>query len=221
MIDINHYISKLTDLLKQQFGSNLIYVGLQGSYMRGEATEHSDIDIMVVLNSIGIDELDHYKNIVKSMEYAERSCGFICSKEDLACWNPLEICHLIHTTKDFYGELKTLIPAYTSEDIRNFVKMSVNNVYHAICHGYIHGTLSDNVAGLSAIYKSLFFILQNLHYLERGDFITTKEALLCALEGQHYEIMKHAMDLNNGASFAFEQSFQLLLTWCQSVMQAV
>ena len=221
MIDITNYISKLVDLLKHQFNSNLIYVGLQGSYQRGEATEHSDIDIMVVLNTLDIDELDHYKEIVKSMEYPERSCGFICSKADLSCWNPLEICHLIHTTKDFYGELKTLVPAYTKDDIHNFVKMSVNNLYHAICHGYIHGKLSDNIADLSAMYKSVFFILQNLHYLQHGDFIATKEALLNVLDGQHYVILKHAIDIHNGDAFAFDESFQLLFHWCQSITQAV
>ncbi|MBQ9141799.1 MAG: nucleotidyltransferase domain-containing protein [Lachnospiraceae bacterium] len=35
------------DSTKDEFGDRLLYVGLQGSYLRGEATESSDIDIMV------------------------------------------------------------------------------------------------------------------------------------------------------------------------------
>ena len=49
MIDIQIYMSELIDQLKNAFDGRLLYVGLQGSYMRGEATEESDMDAMVVL----------------------------------------------------------------------------------------------------------------------------------------------------------------------------
>lgn len=49
MVDIENYISRLIDLLLDRFGSRLLYVGLQGSYFRAEATDSSDIDIMVCL----------------------------------------------------------------------------------------------------------------------------------------------------------------------------
>ena len=52
MVNIEHYISTLLDLLRQQFGSRLLYLGLQGSYLRGEATENSDLDIVVILDSL-------------------------------------------------------------------------------------------------------------------------------------------------------------------------
>ena len=54
----------------------------------------------------------------------DKSCGFICGKEDLANWNPLEIHHLVNGTKDYYGVLKDLVPNYTEGDIRNFIKLS-------------------------------------------------------------------------------------------------
>ena len=133
MIDINNYIARLTDLLKQQFGSRLLYVGLQGSYLRGEATESSDIDIMVVIDGLDMSDLAAYRSAIESLEHFDKSCGFICSKADLANWNPLEICHLLNTTKDHLGVLAELIPAYTREDIKNFIKMSVNNLYHELC----------------------------------------------------------------------------------------
>ena len=37
MINVERYISELIDLLKVKFDSRLLYVGLQGSYLRGEA----------------------------------------------------------------------------------------------------------------------------------------------------------------------------------------
>ncbi len=42
MLGIEDYIGSLTQKLKDSFGERLIYVGLQGSYLRGEATSDSD-----------------------------------------------------------------------------------------------------------------------------------------------------------------------------------
>ena len=48
LVDIADYTKRLTEELKMKFGKRLLYVGLQGSYLRGEATPESDIDIMLV-----------------------------------------------------------------------------------------------------------------------------------------------------------------------------
>ena len=52
MIRIEEYIDGLTDILADAFGERLVYIGLQGSYLRNEATENSDIDIMAVIDDI-------------------------------------------------------------------------------------------------------------------------------------------------------------------------
>ena len=51
------YIASLINLLQPVFGERLIYVGLQGSYLRGEATETSDIDIMAVIRDMTVADL--------------------------------------------------------------------------------------------------------------------------------------------------------------------
>ena len=35
MLNIENYLSRLLTLLQQNFGPRLVYVGLQGSYLRG------------------------------------------------------------------------------------------------------------------------------------------------------------------------------------------
>ena len=96
MINIHDYISRLIDLLRDHFGSRLLYVGLQGSYLRGEAADTSDIDIMAVIEGLSVSDLGAYRSILQSMDHFDLSCGFICSQEDLVHWNPLEICHVPH-----------------------------------------------------------------------------------------------------------------------------
>ena len=162
MVNIERYIAELIDLLKCRFEARLLYVGLQGSYLRGEATESSDIDIMVIIDDLSMADLDSYRAIIESMEHFDKSCGFICSKSDLANWNPLEMCTLLNGTKDYCGVLREFVPVHTEEDIRNFVKMSLNNLYHEICHRYIHASRDDNASCLPGTYKGVYFILQNL-----------------------------------------------------------
>lgn len=221
MVDIESYIERLITLLKDCFGVRLAYVGLQGSYLRGEATEHSDIDIMVVIDGLSVSDLDEYRATIQSLEHFDKSCGFICSKEDIANWNPLEICHLLNCTKDCFGVLGEMVPAYTEDDIRNFVKMSVNNLYHEICHRYIHADLNKSIAKLPGTYKGVFFILQNLYYLTHGKFVATKAELLQCLEGKNREVLERSVALNSGVAYDFAESYKLLFTWCQETLKSL
>ena len=219
MVDIEKYISCLIVLLREQFGEKLLYVGLQGSYLRGEATDNSDIDIMVIIDDLQVADLMLYRKIIQSMDSFDKSCGFICGKNDLANWNPLEICHLLHTTKDCYGILKELIPAYSAQDIKNFIKISINNLYHEICHRYIHSTNNTDMTALINSYKGIFFILQNLYYLQYGKFPSTKSELIVLLDGPHRTVLERSIELHNGVSHDFQDCFILLFKWCQDTLQ--
>ena len=221
MINVDNYISKLIDLLNQAFATRLLYVGLQGSYLREEATTESDIDIMVIINELSVADLDRYRSIIQSLEYADKSCGFICSRSDLANWNPLEICHLLHTTKDYYGVLNEYIPKYTRNDIANFVKLSINNLYHEICHRYIHADINKSTEQLPISYKCVFFILQNLYYLKHNKYIATKSELLSKLSGNDLSVLETAMKISTAHAYNFPKSFNLLFTWCQETLQSI
>ena len=103
MFDLNEYLRDLTEECRAVFGERLLYLGLQGSYMRGEATEKSDIDVMVILDRLLVSDMDAYREILVKIGYFEKSCGFICGRDEMLRWNPLEVCQLRHTTKDLYG----------------------------------------------------------------------------------------------------------------------
>ena len=218
MIDVEIYMQRLILLLQNHFGERLVYVGLQGSYLRGEATPNSDLDVLVVLDGLSVLDLDNYRLIIESLECFDRSCGFVCSREDLLHWNRLEICNLLYSTKDYYGILKDLVPEYSQDDIRSFVKVSINNLYHEICHRYVHGERHNSMAALPGIYKSVFFILQNLYYLTSGTFITSKRELLECLTGKNRDVLERSIEYGNGNTYDFAESFMLLFTWCQETL---
>ena len=221
MVNIEQYISQLTRRLQQSFGPGLLYVGLQGSYLRGEATENSDIDIMVVLETLTACHMDQYREVLQSLGHFDKACGFLCSREDLAHWNPLEICHLLHTTKDCFGDLRSLTPDYADEDVRSFIKLSIGNLYHELCHRYIYRGPEKSAASLPGTFKGVFFILQNLHYLRTGSFVQTKKDLLPLLEGKDKTVLQRSLELSRVETFAFAESFDLLLTWCQETLKSL
>ena len=221
MLDKERYIDTLIALLKREFHSRLLYVGLQGSYLRNEVTEKSDIDIMVVLDDLSINDLALYRNIIEEIGDSDKSCGFICGKSELINWNPLEMCHLVHTTKDYYGKLTELIPMYTKEDERNFIKQSLNNLYHVLCHSYIHATKENNIEILLNSYKSVFFILQNICFQETGRFIQTQKELLSELSGVDEKVFVKALELRNNEISDFDEAFQIIFDWCKNTIQTM
>ena len=114
-----------------------------------------------------------------------------------------------------------LVPEYTVTDVRNFVKMSLGNLYHEICHRYIHAPKEKNVSKLPFTYRSVFFILQNLNYLNSGKFVDTKKELQEALSGKDRLVLNTAISLSEGTEFDFDEAFTLLFSWCKETILSI
>ena len=124
----------------------------------------------------------------------------------------------MNTTKDFYGELKKFVPEYTIEDERNYVKLSLNNLYHEICHRYVHADREYNVLKLPITCKSVFFIMQHLYYLSTGNFIATKRKLLECVQDEDKTVLELSISLQNNIDYDFDRAFSILFKWCQNVL---
>ena len=218
MFVVDEYLQKLIGACNNAFGDRLVYVGLQGSYMRGEATDKSDIDVMIVLDGFSAADMDVYREILKEIGEYEKSCGFICGRNEMMRWNPLEVCQLSHTTKDLFGELKDFLPPATREDEINYVKLSLGNLYHELCHRYIHADREKNIAAFRGTCKGFFFLIQNLHFLESGSFAVTKRELKEQVSEEDRAVLETA-ELPDG--FDYESAFRRVFRWCQSAFDRV
>lgn len=213
MFDAQIYLEQLISALESAFGSRLVYVGLQGSYLRGEATEQSDIDPMVVIDQLTPADLQTYRSIVETLEKPELSCGFLCGKQDLKHWNALEIAQLVHGTQDHFGCLNDLVPAWTQDDLRAYVKLSLGNLYHELVHRRVHASMAKNRASLPITAKGVFFILQGVCLLEQGVFYQTKKELMAHLTEEDRKAMELPED--------FDEAFEALFAWCQNRMASL
>ena len=213
MFDLDKYLDDLIMNCRSAFGERLLYMGLQGSWLRGEVQENSDIDIMVILDGFSVCDMDTYRGILKGIGFYEKSCGFICGKDEMKRWNPLEVCQLRHTTKDLVGVLSDYLPPATREDEINYVKLSLGNLYHELCHRYIHADSDKIAAAFRGTCKSVFYLIQNLHFLESGRFILNRKDLNEAVTEEDRIVLEMA-ELPDG--YEFDQAVTSLFAWCQS-----
>lgn len=221
MTEIHTWMQMLVTALKKQFQDRLLFVGLQGSYQRGEATEQSDIDAVVILDGLTEADLSAYRAVLSAMPEHEKACGFVSSRKALLHWPKYEIFQLEQDTEAWYGTLAPLLPAVTEADIRESVRISAAGLYHAVCHSYLYDPPAQAAAQLKAACKSCFFILRLCVYLRKGVYAPTKAALLDELHGDERELLAAGMswdgpnELHTRAQGGYTA---LLLGWLERIL---
>ena len=55
MFNLDRWLDKYIEAVDAAFGARIVFIGLQGSYARGEAHEGSDIDVVLILNSLTLE----------------------------------------------------------------------------------------------------------------------------------------------------------------------
>ena len=214
MFDINVWLDIIIKKLQNEFEQRLLFVGLQGSYNRGEATPNSDIDIVVILENLSFEDLKRYRSIIDSMPDKDKSCGFISGREELQNWSKSDLFQFFYDTKSLIGNLQDLIQAPTIEDATQAVKISSENLYHTAVHSFIHS--NNRTEDLKNLYKSTFFILQAKYFNESGKYIPTQKQLLEMLNGIDRDILNTCINRNNineKATIELENLYKMLIQW--------
>ncbi len=183
--EVQKYMEHLVQLLRQQFGEQLLYVGLQGKLPTWGGDRKQRHRRSGCAGGAEHPSFAAVQGHPVPAGTKEKSCGFICGRKELAGWNPLESCLMLHETLDLYGKLEELMPPYTQEDVRVYLKLNLGNLYHELCHRYLHsGQLEQE---LPRMYKSTLYLLQNLHWLRTGVYpmnTSELEACLCGTDRQ-------------------------------------
>lgn len=217
MFKINNWLQEIQTKLKDTFKEKLLFIGYQGSYRRNEATENSDIDMVVVLEKLGIEELKQYRQIVESMEFSEKACGFISGKEEIKNWSKHELFQLYNDTAPLFGDMKELIPALTKEDAKNAMRIGLQGLYHMACHSFLYST--DKKQSLIELYKGIFFVLQAKYFYENEEYILSKKELVENFSGIESEILKISLNrdsINDYTSEQIDNCYEMLISFCSN-----
>ena len=212
MIDIEAWIKEFTNKAEETFSDRVWFIGLQGSYARGEATETSDIDVVFILDELRANDLKIYSDMLDALPNRELVCGFISGKAELYSWEASDLFQFYYDTIPIKGTLDCLLEKINKHTVKRAIKIGACNIYHACVHNFVHEKSADI---LRSLYKSAVFVLQAVWFYETGRYIKSKTQLQKAINPPS-AVLTTAMQLKNGASVKFEEMSELLINWAKA-----
>ncbi len=212
MIEITAWLRKFLQVLNENFGERVWFVGLQGSYGRGEATETSDIDMVVILDELSVSDIQAYNAMLDTLPHRELICGFLSGKEEILNWEPSDLFQFYYDTKPIKGSLDELLPLINDTAINRAIKIGVCNIYHGCVHNMLYEKSEDVLKGL---YKSASFVIQAMYFKETEKYIRHQRELSALVSIDEKVIVDTFANLKNGGAVDFQKMSEILFAWSQ------
>ena len=213
MIDITAWMQNFVQILGDTFGNRVWFVGLQGSYARGEATETSDIDTVVILDELSATDIDTYNKMLDRLPERELICGFISGKSEILNWESADLFQFYYDTKPIKGNLDELLTVIDNDAVDRAIKMGACNLYHGCVHNMLYEKSEDVLKGL---YKSASFIIQAIAFKQTGNYISRQKDLLNIASPEEKVIVSTFLELKNGGALDFIKMSEALFEWSKN-----
>ncbi len=216
MIDISAWIDNFLQALRAAFGERVWFVGLQGSYARGEATEGSDIDAVVILDELSYADIKAYNAMLDTLPHRDLTCGFLAGKDELLSWEPSDLFQFYYDTKPIKGNLDAILPLIDGAAIKRSIKLGACSIYHGCVHNMLYDKSEEILRGL---YKSASFVIGAITFLETGKHIGCRTELIKMVSTDHKDMLDTLWRLKNGASVDFDTMSEKLFYWAKSAVE--
>ena len=210
MIEISSWMDKFVVVLEEHFGDRVWFVGLQGSYGRGEASETSDIDVVVILDELTAQDIQAYNAMLDTLPNRELICGFVSGKKELLNWELSDLFQFYHDTTPIKGSIDELLVLIDDVVIERAIKIGTCNIYHGCVHNMLHEK-SDEI--LKGLYKVASFVVQAICFQETGCYIKSQKALSEKVSGVERSIVENFLSLKSGGKVDFEEMSTTLFAW--------
>ena len=215
MIDITTWIQKFVHSLNETFANRVWFVGLQGSYGRGEATKTSDIDIVVILDELSASDIGEYHAMLDILPHRELICGFLSGKDELLGWEPSDLFQFYYDTTPIKGSLDELLTVIDEAAVDRAIKIGACNVYHGCVHNMLREKSEDILRGL---YKSASFVVQAIAFKQTGEYIKHQKDLLGVVSDDERKIIDTFLKLKNGDAVEFDAMSEELFAWAKKLI---
>ena len=212
MIDISFWTDKFLQALNENFNERVWFMGLQGSYSRGEATDSSDIDVVVILDKLTPFDIKSYNSMLDTLPNRDLICGFISGKDELFNWEPSDLFQFYYDTKPIKGSLDELLSLIDDSAVERAIKIGACNIFHSCVHNMLHEKSEELLKGL---YKSASFVVQAIAFKETGKYINHQNDLLSVVSLDEQNIINTFLKLKNGENCNFNKMSEDLFLWSQ------
>ena len=210
MVEITTWMNEFLGTLNEVFGDRVWFVGLQGSYGRGEATEASDIDVVVILDELAITDVQKYNAMLNTLPHRELICGFVSGKDELLKWEPSDLFQFCHDTTPIKGSLDEVMTVIDEDAVNRAIKIGACNIYHGCVHNMLHEKSEDILRGL---YKSASFVVQAIAFKQTRKYIKYLSELLNVVTTDERMIVETFLNLKNGGAIDFNLMSEVLFAW--------
>ena len=210
MIDIIVWMQNFLQTLNENFRDRVWFVGLQGSFARGEATETSDIDVVVILDELSATDIQTYNDMLDTMTHRELICGFLSGKKEIMNWEPSDLFQFCHDTTPIKGSLDEVLTLIDENAVNRAIKIGACNIFHGCVHNMLHEKSEDILRGL---YKSASFVVQAIVFKQTGNYIKHQEELLQAVSSNERGIIETFLSLKKGGTVDFTPMSETLFAW--------
>ena len=217
MIDITAWMNEFLQKLNHTFENRVWFVGLQGSFARGEATENSDIDMVVILNELSAMDIQNYNKMLDILPHRELICGFLSGKDDIMNWEPSDLFQFCHDTTPIKGSLDEVMAVVDENAINRAIKIGACNIFHGCVHNMLHEKSEDILRGL---YKSASFVVQAIVFKQNGNYIKHQEELLAVANLNEQAIINTFLSLKKGGTVDFTPMSEALFAWSKKWISA-
>ena len=212
MIDITTWMNVFLQRLDDKFENRLWFVGLQGSYGRGEACDTSDIDVVVILDELSSSDIQSYNAVLDSLPHRELICGFLSGKNEILNWEPSDLFQFYYDTTPIKGSLDELLAVIDEVALKRAIKIGACNIYHGCVHNMLHEK-SDDI--LRALYKSASFVLQAIAFLKTAKYVRHQKELLSVVSPDEQVIANTFLNLKKGGAVEFSAMSEDLLAFAK------
>ena len=210
MIDITMWMQNFLQTLNETFANRVWFVGLQGSYGRCEATETSDIDVVVILDEVSATDIQNYNDMLDTLSHRDLICGFFSGKKEIMNWEPSDLFQFCHDTTPIKGNLDEVMAVVDESAVNRAIKIGACNIYHGCVHNMLHEKSEEILRGL---YKSASFVVQTIVFQQTGNYIKHQEELLHVVSSNEQVIVETFMNLKNGGTVDFNLMSETLFEW--------
>ena len=210
MIDITAWMEIFLQALNETFANRVWFVGLQGSYGRGEATETSDIDVVAILDELSAADIQSYPAMLDTLPHRELICGFLSGKEELMNWEPSDLFQFCHDTAPIKGSLDEVMAVIDESAVDRAIKIGVCNIFHGCVHNMLY---EKSEAILRGLYKSASFVVQAIAFKQTGNYISRQKELLQVVSSDERVIVETFSTLKNSGTVDFNLMSETLFAW--------
>ena len=210
MIDINVWMNAFIQKLNEVFANRVWFVGLQGSYGRGEATESSDIDVVVILDELSASDIQTYNDMLDTLPHRELICGFVSGKDEILNWEPSDLFQFYHDTTPIKGSLNDLLTLIDNAAIDRAIKTGAGNIYHGCVHNMLHEKSEEILKGL---YKAASFVVQAIVFKQTGNYFKHQNQLLQVALPEERTIVENFLKYKNSEAVDFCEASRILFEW--------